>query len=451
MSLASRRAERLSRINADAPEYGRVHYEETTPFGPHLTVDRFSLGNGLQILLCRDASAPVIAYHTWFRVGSRHEVPGKTGQAHLLEHLMFNEAEGIPLGRFDSLMEEAGAENNASTWLDFTQYQEAFPKGKLRLIVELEAKRMSQLILRQEPLDSEKEVVENERRYRVDDDVLGTVDEVLYKTAFSRHPYHWPTIGWQEDIRGFTLDDCRSFYETYYAPNNASLVLVGAVDEGQALSLISQAYGRIAPSVLPVEDTYPEPLQTEQRREDLRLPTSTEKLTLGYKGPALGDDDHVTLSVLVEVLTGGRASRLFRNLVDQQEVATDVRGHVGPHRDPSLVEFLVSARGSTTADELLALTDAILREVKQTPVSKEEIARAVSRSELGLLAGLETADAKANLLGFYECLLGQPNAAFERLRRMRRLTPGDLLRVARRYLNESARTIVAVSPSEEAR
>lgn len=434
----------LQRVNADAPDHGRVRYVEQIAFGSNLEIERFELDNGLQVLLCVDRAAPVIAYHTWFRVGSRHEKPGKTGLAHLLEHLMFNEVEGLPSGAFDTLMEQAGAENNASTWLDFTQYQEAFPKAQLPLIVGLEARRLSQLVLRQPQLDSEKEVVENERRYRVEDDVQGMADELLYKTAFTRHPYSWPTIGWMADIQGFETADCAGFYRTYYAPNNASLVVVGDLNEAKTLRAISQAYGRIPPSNLPVEDTFPEPVQASERIAHLVQPTSTEKLSIGYKGPALGDADHVPATVLVEILTGGRSSRLYKKLVSGEELGTEVRGSVGPHKDPGLIELFVSAREGVTGERLLALIDAELEAVLERPVDQEEIERAVARAELGLLGSLETADGKAGTIGFYECILGQPAAAFERLARMRRTTQSDVLRAARRYLQRESRTVVFV-------
>src|SRR5512139_2835914 len=221
----------VAELNACSPPEARVEFAGSVSFGPELSLARYWLGNGLDVLLCEDHSAPVVAYHTWYRVGSRHEREGKTGLAHLFEHLMFNETENLPAGEFDRKLEEAGAESNAATWLDWTHYNIAVPKEQLGLVVSLEAERMSHLVLRDPQVSSEKEVVANERRYRVDDDVEGTADEALYEHAFTRHPYRWPTIGWMEDIQGFTTEDCRRFYRTYYAPNNATLILVGDFDE----------------------------------------------------------------------------------------------------------------------------------------------------------------------------------------------------------------------------
>jgi zinc protease len=442
--MASNRAARLAQLNASALEWGAVTHVETVPFGGRLKIERFRLKNGLELLACEDRSAPVVAYHTWFRVGSRHEREGKTGLAHLFEHLMFNEVEGRASGEFDRLLEEAGAESNASTWLDWTQYNIAIPKEKLGLVIGLEAERMSRLVLREPQVTSEKEVVANERRFRVDDDVEGAVSELLWATAFERHAYRWPTIGWMKDIEGFTTDDCAEFYRTYYAPNNATVIVTGDYNEASLLAKLSMAYGKIPPSTLPVENYQAEPPQTSERRLEVKKPTPTEKVAIGYHSPALGDFDHLSLSLLVDVLFGGRASRMHQNLVRKQELAADVRASVGPFRDPGLLEVFASARDGRRAEELLAAIDAELARAREEPISEEEIERARARTELGLIAGLETAEGKASTLGFYETVLGRPAAAFERLDAIRRLGPSDLLRAARRYFSETSRSIIFV-------
>jgi zinc protease len=436
----------LETINAGAPEHGKLEFVETVPFGNSLTIERFVLANGLQLLLCEDKSAPVISVHTWFRVGSRHEVEGKTGLAHLFEHLMFNEIEGRGAGYFDRKLEEAGAESNASTWLDWTQYNIAIPKEQLGLVLELEAERMSKLVLREPQVTSEKEVVANERRYRVDDDVEGAVSELLWATAFTKHAYKWPTIGWMKDIEGFTTEDCEAFYRAYYAPNNAVLVISGDFKAEVVLKLVSQRYGTMPRSTLPIEDAQPEPPQTEERRLDIKKQTTTEKVVIGYHSPALGDFDHPAISLLSEVLFGGRASRLHQRMVRELEIASEVRASVGPFHDPGLFELYIAAREGHTAEELLTVLDAELKKATEEPVTAEEMARASARFELGLLGGLETADGKASTIGFYEAVLGRPAAAFERLEATRRLTQSDLLRAARRYLNSAQRSVIFVRP-----
>ena len=449
-----------ARVNEKAAgDTAKWTYEGSVPFVdlgvaamggevPH--VHRFRLGNGLRLLVLVDRSAPVMSYFTWFRVGSRHEKPGKTGLAHLFEHLMFNESEGVKAGEFDRKLEENGAESNAATWLDWTYYYESLPKDRFALAVKLESNRMAKLVLREPQIVSEKEVVANERRMRVDDDVEGIANEILYKTAFTKHPYHWPTIGWMVDIENFTPDDCVAFYKTYYAPNNATIVICGDVREQDVLERIRDAYGSIPSSSLPEEDTTPEPVQLESRTVTLKKPTASEKILLGFHGPALGDADHAALSILNEVLFGGRASRMYRELVTKHEVCTDLRGWVSTFRDPGLYEMYFTARTGSSGETVLAKADAELAKVRDEVVTEEELERAKARLELGLVQSLETASGKAEQIGFYDTVLGDPAAAFRRLEAYRRVTSGEMRTAARRYLTLDARTIINVLPEAAA-
>jgi zinc protease len=424
-------------------------FDGSTPFGESGPLLRFALGNGLRLLLLIDKSAPVLSYFTWFRVGSRHEREGKTGLAHLFEHLMFNETEGLGAGEFDRKLEENGAESNAATWLDWTYYYESLPKDRFPLAVKLESERMARLVLREPQVASEKDVVANERRMRVDDDVEGTANEILYKTAFTVHPYHWPTIGWMKDIEGFTPEDCVDFYKTFYAPNNATVVVVGDVNEKDVLKKIGEAYGPISASTIPEEDTQPEPPQSEPRSLTFSKPTPSEKLLMGFRGPALGDAEHATLVVLNEVLFGGRASRLYRELVIAKETCTEVRGWVSTFRDPGLYELYFTARPGIAGDAILATLEEQLERVKKDLIEPEELDRAKARLELGLLQSLETAAGKAEQIGFYDTVLGDPTAAFRRLERYRRVTAGELRTAARRWLVQGARTLIRVLPEPE--
>lgn len=434
------------RVNQSSPSPLAVWtYDGARSFGKGV-VETYTLGNGLRVLYLRDASAPVVSYFTWFRVGSRHEREGKTGLAHLFEHLMFNETEGLKAGQFDRKLEENGAESNAATWFDWTYYYESLPSDRFGLAVDLESERMARLVLREPQVKSEIEVVANERRFRVDDDVEGTANELLYKVAFTKHPYHWPTIGWMTDIENFEPKDCEEFYDTFYAPNNATLVIVGDVKEADVLTKIRDKYGAIEPGNLPEEDTTPEPVQLEERTLEIRKPTATEKLLIGYKGPALGDTDHAPFSLLSEILFGGRASRLVRNLVIEKELATELRGWVSTFRDPGLYEVYATARGEHTASELLEKLDDEFERLKTELVSEEELSRAKARFELGLLQSLDTASGKAEQIGFYDTVLGDLSAPFRRLELIRRLTAGELRTVARRYLDRHSRTVIRILP-----
>lgn len=442
------REARVARLNAERRDGARLHFLGTYAFGER-SIARYSLQNGLRLLLLTDSSAPVLSYHTWFGVGSRHEQPGKTGLAHLFEHLMFNETKNLPAGEFDRTLEAAGGEVNAATWVDWTFYYENIPSSELALVVRLEAERMQNLVLREPQVASEKEVVANERRYRVEDDVEGAVNELLYKTAFSKHPYHWPTIGWMEDIEGFTTSDCETFYGTYYAPNNAILAVVGDFDEGQLLSLIQQHYGDLPSAVMPPHHFTPEPEQTAERRLEVEKPTPTEKLALGYKAPALSDPDYAALAVLNEVLVGGKSSRLYRSLISEGEIATDVRGSIAPSKDPGLYEIWVSLREERTAEDALKIVEKALSEAMNDAITEAELEKAKNRLELGFLHGMETASGKAEQIGFYEMVVGDAGRIFGQLEAYRQVTRHAVREVARKHLVAARRTTILVRPKPE--
>jgi zinc protease len=439
-----KRARMLEKLNEGRDARARVELVETIPFGPLHTIDRYRLGNGLTILLLVDDTAPVFCYQTWFSVGSRHEKKGKTGLAHLFEHLMFNETENLPAGTFDRQLEESGAESNAATWVDWTYYYESLPRDCLELVVGLEAERMARLVLREAQVTSEKEVVANERRQRVDDDVDGAIGELLYSTVFKEHGYGWPTIGWMEDIHGFTTDDCNAFYRTYYAPNNATIAVVGDVTPKVLLRHLQDKYGSMDAAVIPTEDVQPEPPQTEERRVEVTKPTETEKVSIGYRGPALGDFDHAALSVLNEALFGGRASRMHRALVQDAEVAVDVRGWVSTFRDPGLYDLGATARPGVRCEALLEIIDRELAAVVKEPLSPAELDKVKARMELSALQGLETCSGKAEQIGFWEVVIGDPAGALDRLSAIRRVSSNDVLRAARRYLRTASRTVIFV-------
>ncbi|MFO0616514.1 MAG: pitrilysin family protein [Polyangiaceae bacterium] len=426
-----------------------IQHTGTIPFGPTMKVESYALANGLRLLVEVDPSAPVVCLQTWVRVGSRFEREGKTGICHLFEHLMFGETELSGPGVFDRTLEEAGVETNAATFLDWTYYHQNLPKEALALSIRLESERLTRLVLREPQVASEKEVVSNERRQRVDDDIDGFVSELLYKTAFERHGYGIPTIGWMKDIQAFTPEDCVAFYKTYYAPNNVTLVVVGDVELPALLDLVERHYGGFDASVIPPEVERPEPPQIAERRVSVEKPTETFKVAVGYKSPAFGDPDHAPMSVLSEILFGGRGSRVHRALVRTKEIASEVRGYVGTFKHPSLFDIWLSAREPHDSAALLAALDEELDRVVREPVSAAELEKAKARIELGTLQGLESVSGKAETIGLYDTVLGTPASLFDKLEEQRRVTIEDVARVAKTYLRREGRTVVEVEPSGE--
>ncbi len=419
-------------------------------FGPKLFVEKHVLANGLGLLLVRDPSAPVVAYQTWYRVGSRHETKGLTGIAHLFEHLMFNQTENLPAGEFDRLMESAGGDTNAATWVDWTFYQDRLPASKLELAVRLEAERMRCLTLTDLQVESEREVVANERRFRVDDDVTGFLAEELYRLAYDVHPYRNPTIGWMEDILAITTDDARAFYRRYYAPDNATVVVAGDFEPDAVVALVEQYYGDMPSSQVPDFIAPEEPRRAGARRTRFAKPVISERAMFGWGTPGQGHPDWLALRALSEVLVGSASSRLHRELVIEDEIASSVGGTIGPYRDPALLEISITMKRGEAALAAEERIDAALARLGREPVSPAELAKAQNRMLTSFWTELEDADGKAEALGHYETTLGDFRRLFEVPARIAALTVDDLLAVAAKYLVPDAKAVVIAEPSGEA-
>jgi zinc protease len=420
------------------------------PFGAGgLTARMYRLGNGLKIILVRDPSAPIFAYQTWFSVGSRHEREGITGIAHLFEHLMFNQTANHPPGELDRLIERAGGDTNAATWVDWTYYRDNLPRAELPLAVELEADRMAHLVLGDTQVESEREVVANERRYRVEDDVDGFLNEGLYKLAFTTHPYHWPTIGWMRDIESISIDDCREFYRTYYAPNNATVVIVGDVDEEAALALIESRYGAIPSQAIPADRAPAEPEQTGERRASWGKPVTADKLRIGYKAPPLGHPDYAALEVASEILFGGNSSRLHRRLVVESEVAASTHAATAPFRDPGLYEISVGLARKHSAADAEAIVYEELERIGTQPLEARELETARTRLLTHFMRELRPQAGKAEALGHYQTTVGDYRKLFAVADGYRAVVAADVERVARTYFAADRRTVVIATPGEK--
>ncbi|MEZ4466617.1 MAG: insulinase family protein [bacterium] len=281
------------------------------------TVERYRLHNGLVLLYLPEPRAPVFTYQTWFRVGASDERPGKTGLAHLFEHLMFKGTVQTPEGEYDRRIEEMGGRTNAATWLDWTFYHADLPAGHLGWLAALEADRLANLAVTPEAFDSERKVVMNERRETVEDEPAALMSETLWATALTEHPYSRPTIGWMADIEGLTLADCQAFRKTWYAPDNAVLVVAGDVPRAELLATVAEAYGDLIPGHAVRAKTTREASRKSPIHKELSLPVTTERLMVAWQSPAATDADHPTLEVLNELLFEGDSGRLHRALITE--------------------------------------------------------------------------------------------------------------------------------------
>jgi zinc protease len=423
--------------------------EAEAPAGRGVTARRYRLGNGLGLIAAVDRRAPIVALQTWYRVGSRHERPGATGMAHLFEHLMFGQTEGLPPGEFDRLVERTGGESNAATWVDWTYYRLSLPTRDLELGIRLESERMQHLVLEPAPVESERDVVTNERRERVEDDVDGWLDEQLMSHAFTVHPYRWPTIGWMEDIRALALPDIRAFYRTWYAPNNATIVCVGDFDDARLRELLAAHYGHIPPAQLPAAAQLVEPEQTGERVVRAPKPIATDRLLVGYKAPGQDDPDWAALEIVATLLAGCPSARLYRRLVIEREAASSVDAQLTPFRDPSLLRLAVTTARGHDAAEILEAIDREIAGLVEHPPSSAEVEKAKALAETDFWSALVDVDGKAEALGHYETALGD----FRRLGviadRLGAVSADDVARVVRSYLLPSRRTIVIAEPESD--
>jgi zinc protease len=417
--------------------------------GRVVTARRYRLGNGLALIAAIDRRAPIVALQTWFRVGSRHERPGATGMAHLFEHLMFGQTESLPPGELDRLIERIGGETNAATWVDWTYYKMSLPARDLPLGVRLEAERMQHLVLEPAPVESERDVVTNERRERVEDDVDGWLDEQLMAHAFTVHPYRWPTIGWMEDIRALALPEIRACSRTWYAPNNATIVCVGDFEDSELRELIAQHYGHIAPAQLPAVAESVEPEQTRERVVRAPKPIATDRLLIGYKAPGQDDPDWAVLEIISTLLAGCPSARLHRKLVIDLEAASSVDAQLTPFRDPSLLRLSVTAARGHEAGEIIHAIDGELVAMIERPPSAAEVEKAKALAETDFWSTLVDVDGKAEALGHYETALGDFRRLGIAAERLAAVTAEDVARVARAYLLPARRTIVIAEPEPD--
>jgi zinc protease len=415
----------------------------------HARVERYRLPNGLELILWEDHVAPVVSFQTWFRVGSRHDPEGRSGIAHLFEHMMFKATTTRAEGEYDRIMELHGAQTNAATWVDWTYYKAKLPKWDLELAFELESDRMQNLALSSDMLEREREVVKNERLMRVDNDPEGLLAERLYRTAFTTHPYGVPTIGWMEDIERISLDDCMQFYRTHYAPNNATLVIVGDFDTQTALALAERYYGPIPAQPLPHEHIPAEPPQDVPRRLELSLPLTTPRLTKAWKATASGSREHAALDIACELLVGSDSSRLHRRLVEELELATDVSGWVSSWAHPGLLEISLTLRPDVDIAAAEAALDAEIAAFLASPPPERELEKARNGLEASFLRGLADVGSRARQLGHHRVTVGEWRDLWRETDRLRSATADDVLTIARAVLRDNHLTTAIGLPNGE--
>ena len=409
-----------------------------------------TLGNGLKVVVWPDGDIPNVAMYTWYRVGSRNERPGITGISHFFEHMMFNGTKTRPPGEFDRVMEANGGRNNAYTSSDVTVYQNWFPSTATPLIFDLESDRMRNLDFDAKKVESERGVVYSERRSAIDDDNFGTLVEQMQATAFVAHPYQIPTIGWPSDIEGWKIDDLRSYYQQYYAPNNAVMFVVGDVDPNAVFELADQYVGGIAPQPAPLPVTTIEPPQLGERRLKIEREAQTPLLAMAWHAAAAPDRETRVMEVLLSILGDGESSRLYRRLVDQEQAAVDVGTALDQGFDPGLAwVYAVVPPGGDLAKTEQLVDEEIARLTRDGPTAAE-LSKARNQALAGFWRGLETISGKAQALGTYEVFHGDYRKLFDAPAAYESITADDVRKTAAAMLRPGNRTVGHLVPPPQA-
>jgi len=409
-------------------------------------VIKYKLANGLTVLLQEDHTVPMVSYHTWYRVGSRDEQPGVTGAAHMLEHMMFKGAKKYSGHEFDRILHQNGITNNAFTTWDYTGFYENLPSTKLELMMDIEVDRMRFLALRAEDLKSELEVVKEERRWRVDNNPSGLLRENLFDLAYQKHNYRWPVIGTMADITQYTPEKLRVFYDKYYVPNNAVLVLAGDIDLPKTKALIEKYYGPLKASPLAPRAYTQEPPQTKARQKVVKSDVQSSTLMLAYPGVATDTADSYALDLLASVLGNGTSNPLYRKFVFENQTATSAGAYNLTNTDPGLLISSVSLKPGEKIVPAGKVLRAELWKLRTETFTPQQLEKAKNQLMKEFLEGLTTIDGKAQSLAVNEITTGSYENLFADLQKYEAVTTADLTRVAKKYIVPEHEDLVILEP-----
>lgn len=446
----------------DAPSQAASSPGTTVAEGARLTIpfEKYRLKNGLTVILHQDRALPLVAVNLWYRAGPVNEPIGRSGFAHLFEHLMFEGSRHVG-AEFDRLLESVGATNvNGTTSWDRTNYFETVPREHLPLVLWIESDRMAYMLdgLGKERLDVQRDVVKNERRQTYENAPYGPSALALLNTLFPQgHPYHGAIIGSMEDLSAATLDDVREFFEAYYAPSNATLTLAGDFELGEAKSQIAKYFetlpDRPPPRAVPAQTTAP--LSTSARRT-VKEPVELSRVAFGYVTPPAYTEDDPALDVTMAILAGGKATRLYRALVMEAKLASDVDASLDSNRLASSAVLSATVTSGKKPEQVEQAMDAVLRGLAERGPTQAELDRAKRRILLDVLGTLELLNGpggesgRAGLLQRFDFYLGDPGYLPKWIAAVERITATDVQRVVREHLSPDRRAVVVTEPDPAA-
>jgi zinc protease len=418
----------------------------TLGFGQEMKVTETVLPNGLKVLLKEEHKSPVVTFQVWYRVGARNERLGKTGMSHLLEHMMFKGSKKYGPKQFSQVVQRNGGNDNAFTGKDYTAYFENFAADRLEIAMDLESDRMQNLLLDPKDFLSERDVVKEERRMRYEDDPTQTMVEQMMATAFAAHPYQWPVIGWMADLGNLTRDDLYEHYKTYYAPNNATIVIVGDFDAKKVLPLVQKHFGSIprGPEVPKVGAV--EPKQLGEKRVTVKQEAELPAVYAGYKVPTIKHSDAYALNVLQGILSSGKSSRLYKSLVYDKQIALYAGGDYDDvSADPNLFYVYAGVMPGRTTDEVEKAIYTEIERFKSEPVTDEELQKAKNQAEASFIMAQDSVFYQAMQLGQFETV-AEWRLLGKYLDGVRSVTKDDVQRVAKQYFTDDNRTVGILVP-----
>ena len=411
-----------------------------------LDVAEYTLKNGLKVLILEDHKAPTATFQIWYRVGSRDENIGKTGLSHLLEHMMFKGTEKHGPKTFSRAIQRAGGTDNAFTSKEYTGYFELLASDRIGLPIELEADRMRNLILAKDAVLSERDVVMEERRLRYEDDPQSMVYEEVIATAFQNHSYRWPVIGWMSDLKDLKPGDLMNHYQTYYAPNNAVIIVVGDVQKGDIVSKITAAFGDIPEGPEIQRPKIEEGPQRGEKRLFVKKEAELPFIVSAYKVPDIKHEDGFALDVLGSILSDGKSSRLYQKLVYQQQIALSAwAGYEGLYKDPFLFLTGATAASGKNIEEVEKAINDEIEKIKKAPPSEIEVQKAKNQIEASFIMGQDSIYMQAKMIGTFE-MIGGWRLWEKYLEGIRKVSPEDVRHVAEKYLVSDARTTGILMP-----
>jgi zinc protease len=407
-------------------------------------VDKHVFPNGLTLLTLEDHSTPSVSFQCWFHVGSKNERPGITGISHIFEHMMFMGTDKVGPEDFSKILQKNGGISNAYTTWDMTVYHEDFGVNQLEQVLDLESDRLQHLKLDDKNLATERQVIIEERGFRVDNSQFLDILEQLWANVWMACPYQWFTIGWRADLEKITLQQCQDYFKTYYNPANAVMVIVGDVKTADVIKLVDKYYGKIPGNPNIVRPFNDEPEQRGERRVDFHKMSQLPVFVAGYHAPAEGEPDSYAMDILGRILSAGESSRIYKRLVYQDQIALAAGGEYGPREMAGLfLAYGFMQPNRTTAEGEKAVYDEIDK-MKTTKVTDVELQKAKNQIEAEFYMGIQSNEKKAENLGHYQTLRGDYKLMFQDMDKYTAVTADDIMRVANKYLDARNRTVVTV-------